>query len=224
MKILFTFILSTVCGLSTDFFLLTPSLTNPAPIAATLASRASCVMSNLTATNIVGFAGASSSNICVGGVMFKSVTTPDYTNLNNTIGTFTNAAFYITPAHTLTNTLDSQLTIWRGNLLAATNDIKAIYGTQTVIDTGSFTNAFGAWELGMEITRTGASTAHVDAWFSFDQIGPALTAYASSGIRTNWELACVNGVANTNLLQLASNRVGAISNNFMRVFFEPASK
>lgn len=176
-------------------------------------------------TNIVTVqAGSSSSNAVVGGVLYKAVTVPAFTNLNTTIATFTNAALFINPASTLTASGDSVLVIWRGNMLAGTNNLKAIYGLQTVLDTGTFTNANSSWELGMEITRTGASTAHADAWFTFSQVAPVLTSFNDSAIRANLELAPTHSNANTNLLQLASNRAGAISNNYMRVYYEPASR
>lgn len=168
-------------------------------------------------------AGGSSSNGVVAGTLFKGVTIPAYTNLNTTIATFTNAFFYINPAHTLTNTGDSVITTWRGDFLVGTNNLKLIYGVETVLDTGAITNATGGWEAVMEVTRTGASAAYANGTVKFTQASG--TPLASGGIigRTV-TLASVHGSANTNLLQIASNRAGAVSNNFMRVVYEPASR
>jgi hypothetical protein len=170
-------------------------------------------------------AGQSPSNAVVGGTLYKAITVPAFTNLNATIATFTNAAFYITPAHTLTNNGDSIETIWRGNANAGTNNIKMIYGMSTILDTGTFTNGITGWEAGMEITRTGNTSAHIDAWVDFQQSTAAAVIANGGKFRTSLDLTVItNGIGLTNLLQLASNRAGCISNNYMRVSYDPASR
>ncbi len=189
------------------------------------AGNADTIMAlSVTSAAIYAQAGGSSSNVAVGGVLYKAVTTTAFTNLNATIATFTNAGQYIVPAHTLTNSGDSHLTVWRGNMLAGSNDLKIVYGYQTVLDTGAFTNATTAWEAGLEVTRTGNVGGHADAWVKFVQVAGTLTADNLSGFRANLELSCTNGTAITNVLQMSSSRTGAVSNNFMRVTWEPASQ
>lgn len=169
--------------------------------------------------------GQGPSNAVVGGVLYKTVIGTAFTNLNATIGTYTNAASWITPGNTCTNNGDSIITIWRGTMLAGTNTLKMLYGTDTVLETGNFTNALTSWEAMMEITRTGNSTAHAFGAIRLIQVANALTADTlSSWMNTTNISPAHGGAVLTNLLQLASNRAGAISNNFMKVSFEPASR
>lgn len=155
------------------------------------------------------------------GVLYRNVTVPAFTNLNTDISVFTNADLYIAPANALSADDDSLIVVWRGILLPGTNVLQAVLGTSALFNTGSFTNALSTFEIGYEITRTSSTSVHADAWFSFNQIGPTLTAYAASGIRTNLEWGIDHALPLTNLLRIASNRSGAISNNYMKVVREP---
>jgi hypothetical protein len=175
----------------------------------------------------VGAGGAAfvGTNATVGGVIYKAVQIPAYTNLNTTIGTFTNCFQYIVPGNTLTNNGDSIITTWRGTMLAGTNSLKLWHGFDNVMQTGSFTNGFSAWEAGMQITRTGNNAAEAYGWFDYGQIQGSTTVGTRAGYQTNWSLTlATNGAPATNVLQIGSNRAGCFSNNFMRVFYEPASK
>jgi hypothetical protein len=169
-------------------------------------------------------AGQSESNGVVGGLLYKKVTIPANTNLNTTIGTFTNAGQFIIRGHTMTNDGDSVITKWRGRILAGTNSFKLVYGYETALATGSFTNTDTAFEAGMEVTRTASVGGLVHAYVNFVGAIGSLTAEPGSYISTNWVLSCTNGAHVTNVLQIASNRAGCISNNFMRVDWEPASR
>jgi hypothetical protein len=202
------------------------------------------VTNTLTASNVVAIAGGTNTlgptditnrlnlvvgntttNATVGGTIYKKTTLTAFTNLNTTIATFTNGSQFIIPAHTLTNDGDSVICTFGGNLLAGTNSFKFWYGYDVVLSTGSFTNAATPWEASMEITRTAGVGALARARFNFGQIGPvALAATSISGMSTNWVISCTNGTAITNVVQMASNRAGAVSNNFHRVVFEPASR
>lgn len=205
------------------------------------------VTNSVTASNFVATAGGtntlgptkitnaldvvmvpSGTNAAVGGVLYVATATTQgtiWTNLNNTIATFTNMSQYIVAAHTLTNNGDTIKSIWRGNMLAGTNSVKLFYGYDTVLQTGSFTNGFSAWEAGMEVTRTAGIGALAQAWFTFNQAGPSLTSFGINGIYTNSVLTlATNGAPNTNVLQIGSNRVGCFSNNFHKVWFDPTSR
>ncbi len=168
--------------------------------------------------------GYSASNAFVGGVTFKQIYTTAFTNLNTTIATFTNAAPYVVPAHALTNLNDTVITTWRGVGLLGTNAFKLIYGSTTILNTGSVSNnaANAIWEAQTEITRTGPTSQHVDAYVVFNQQANALglNGINYGGYSTNFEMVETNGVATSNLLQVASSRAGAVSNNFLKVVYE----
>jgi hypothetical protein len=121
----------------------------------------------------------------------------------------------------LTNNNDSVILTWRGLVLAGTNAWKLVYGSQTILDTGSFTNRDGGWEAGMEITRTGNTNQHVDAWIRYQQFFVSPSTNFLSGWQTNWDTWQTNGIAISNMLQVASNRAGSVSNNYLKVVYEP---
>lgn len=169
-------------------------------------------------------AGQSESNAIVGGLLFKQIKIPAFTNLNTTIATFTNAGEFIVRGHTMTNSGDSVITTWRGKILAGTNSLRIVYGYETVLATGSFTNTATAFEAGMEVTRTASVGGHANAYVRLVQSVGALTSIPGGLIATNLTLSCTNGAHVTNVLQVASNRAGCVSNNYMRVYWEPASQ
>lgn len=175
-------------------------------------------------SNIMMRAGQSSSNAAVGGILYKKTTIPAFTNLNTTITTYTNAGEFIVSGNTLTNTEDSEITTWRGSLLAGTNALRIVCGYQTVLDTGAFTNTTTQFEAGLQVTRTGNVGALADAYVRLVQSVGSLTSITGGLISTNTTITRTNGANVTNVLQVASNRAGAVSNNWMRVEFEPAGR
>ena len=173
-------------------------------------------------SNLFVAAGAGGSNVTVGGVLYKTVTVPAATNLNATIATFSNALQYIVPGHTMTNNGDSITVIYQGTMKPGTNAFKWFVGYETPFSF-TCTNGFTAWELKGEITRTANVGAQLQASFTFMQTN-GTTPFALSGLLTNMTLSYTNGVNVTNVLQLASSQVGSISNNYMKVLWEPMSR
>ncbi len=180
---------------------------------------------SITPDLVLSRAGSGSSNYVAGGRVFHKIYTSPFTNLNTTIATFTNGAQFILPAYTLANEGDSVIVTWKGKFIAGTNNVKLDCGYETVLDTGTFTNAATAWDAGYQLTRgVGPIGNHADAWFNFSQVTPTLTSAALTGYRANLELNTTNITDVTNVIRFASNRAGGISNNVIEVQWIPASR
>jgi hypothetical protein len=169
-------------------------------------------------------AGGSASNAWLGGILFKAVYLTAKTNLNATIATFTNGAQFILDGHTMTNLNDGTRHVWKGRLLAGTNSLRINAGYETVLATGSFTNMATDFEATLELTRTGNVDCLASASILLRQTQGTLTANPAARWGTNRVVSFTNGVPNTNVLQVASNRAGSVSNNFHAVYWEPASQ
>jgi hypothetical protein len=180
-------------------------------------------ISNLVASNAVVRAGASSSNATVGGAMFFS--NSSLTNNGQTSAIFTNLLAYTVPAHTLTNNGDAITAIWRGRTLVGSNTLNLLYGSTTnVFGSTAITNLGGAnWEYKATITRTGQTSQHVDAVISWEAEG-----IVARSLHGNVEIAETNGVNTLLTLQTSSltPRTGAntLTNNYLKIVFEPASR
>lgn len=175
----------------------------------------------ITASNVN--VAVARSNAAVGGTLYRAVIIPAFTNLNTTLATVTNGSQFIVDGHTLTNNGDSLTITFKGTSSSGTNAFNFVYGYETVLTIASLTNNSGSWEAQMEITRTGNTSANADAWFRA-VVGSAGNANTAVFISTNKTLACTNGTAITNVVQLASNKAGGASNHWHEVVFKPASR
>jgi hypothetical protein len=124
----------------------------------------------------------------------------------------------------MTNLNDGTRHVWKGRLLAGTNSLRINAGYETVLATGSFTNMATDFEATLELTRTGNVDCLASASILLRQTQGTLTANPAARWGTNRVVSFTNGVPNTNVLQVASNRAGSVSNNFHAVYWEPASQ
>ncbi len=163
-------------------------------------------------------AGASVSNVFIGGTLHMRTTSS--TNFSAD-GTFTNLSNVIIPAHTLTNAIDMIRADWGGKMADATantNNFQIVYGSQTILDTGlniASNCAFRAW---VEITRTGNTAQHAEAHLEWGPGGGVPFGYTN----VNIEITQTNGINTTLALRGAARRLFAHTNNFMRVQYFPA--
>ncbi len=163
-------------------------------------------------------AGKSGTNAFVGGLYYQSTTV--FTNLNATPATLTNLANVSIAAHTLTNLGDTVLAIWGGklaNALANTNNFQIVYGSQTILDTGLQISSNTTFRAEVIITRTGDTAQHAEGYLSWGPGGGVPWLWTN----VNAELLQTNGVATSLALRGSSQRVGSMTNNSFRVYFEP---
>lgn len=173
------------------------------------------------ATNVSMIAaGNSTSNAVISGAMYAATTA--FTNLNAT-GTMTNLANVSIPAHFMTNNLDALHAIWRGNMplaLANTNQFQIVFGSSTILDTGLQTASNTVFSAECWIVRTGNTSQHVEGRFEWGPGNGAPFAFTNA----NLEIAETNGIATTLALKGGALRPGAHTNNFFRVWYEPATR
>jgi hypothetical protein len=159
--------------------------------------------------------GNSISNAWAGGTVF--VDTTSYTNLN-AASQFTNMGSITIPAHMLTNSGDALRAEWSGNILAGTNRFMIGYGSITnMFDSGSMTNkALNNYIIRASITRNGNTSERVYGEMSWNG-GNGLPFTYTNFNKTILE---TNGIDNLLALKAFSNRLGGITNNYFRVFYE----
>lgn len=165
-------------------------------------------------------AGNSESNAVISGAMFT--TTGSFTNLNAT-GTMSNLANVTIPAHFMTNSLDTVHAIWRGTMPLAvpnTNQFQIVFGSSTILDTGLQTASNSVWQAECWITRTGNTSQHVEGRFEWGPGNGVPFAFTNS----NLEIAETNGIGTTLALLNGARRLGAVTNNFFRVWYEAATR
>ena len=184
-------------------------------------TNSATIYSTLTAgSNILVRAGQSASNAFVGGVIYFDMTS-NRTNLNATITTFTNLATNSIAANTLTNNGDMVIAEWAGvmaNASANTNQFRILYGSQTVIDTGTQIASNCTWNAEVKIARTGNTSQLVMGHFEWGPGGAVPFAFTNVNIVTSQ----TNGLSTYIALQGAARRVGAHTNNYFRLKYEPA--
>lgn len=186
-------------------------------VGATARARALSVSSNGAASVS---AGNSESNAVISGAMFA--TTTSFTNLNAT-GTMTNLANVTIPAHFMTNSLDAVHAIWRGTMPLAvpnTNQFQIVFGSTTILDTGLQTASNTVFEAECWIVRTGNTSQHVEGRFEWGPGNGAPFAFTNA----NLEIAETNGINTVLALKGGARRLGAHTNNFFRVWYEPATR
>jgi len=170
---------------------------------------------------VIGAGGsATASNNYSGGVIFKTLSS--FTNLN-AAGTLSNLAAVVVAANTLTNNGDTIRGDWGGVMplaTANTNQFTIVFGSQTILDTGlqiASNIVFRGW---CEITRAGNTAQHAEAHFEWGPGGAVPFAFTN----VNLEISQTNGINTTLALQGAARRVGAHTNNFFRLSFEPYTR
>lgn len=181
-------------------------------------------MNNLTVTNDATSSGglriltpnASGSNAWVGGTYY--ILNQGYTNRAGD-AVLTNAAALTVPANMLTNTYDAVEVNISGSAqqaTATTNQIKVLYGSETLLDSGLLGLSNSAWRCQIYINRTGNSNQIYQA---------TLWGGTPSGV-TNFTggLFQTNGIATTLQVQLASRKPGGITNDFINAKYWPAPR
>ena len=164
-------------------------------------------------------AGSSSSNLNVGGIIYRS--TSLYTNLNGT-GTMTNLGNAIIAGNMLTNAGSQIHALWQGvmaNSVANTQRFQISFGSQTILDTGMQAASNTPFRAECWIVATG-NTAQRS--FSHLEWGPGgllgtLFAFTNSAV----DLVQSNGVSTVLALKGGAQRAGAHTNTSFRVYFEP---
>lgn len=169
-------------------------------------------------SNALVKSGQSTSNAWMGGTYWWS--TAGWTNHTATANA-TNLATNTIAGHVLTNNGDTIHIQWRikqANAVANTNQFQIVYGSETVLDTGLLPSSNSVCTADLWITRTGNTSQHAEGRFEW---GPGSGApYAFTN--TNVELVQTNGIATIFQLRLQARRVGAATNNWTRVWYDPA--
>ena len=161
-------------------------------------------------------AGSGTSNAVVGGRIFVSTTS--FTNCCAS-GT-TNLTQFTVPANTLTNvndTLDLQ-TVGTFSLTGQSKGVLLVYGSETLLDTGSQAVSNGTWRAGATITRTGNTAQYYSAWLQWDR--------AVIGGQTNRSglLVQTNGIDTVLKVQGTSGAVASITNEFFALDYKPGPR
>jgi len=169
-------------------------------------------------SNLLVSAGLSASNSWVGGTYWWS--TAGFTNHTATAG-LTNLATNIVSGNLLTNNGDAVHIQWRikmANLVPNTNQFQIIYGSETVLDTGLLPSSNSVCTADLWITRTGNTSQNAQGRLEWGPGSGASYAYTN----TNVELVQTNGIATIFQLRHGARRVGAVTNNWTRAWFDPA--
>lgn len=160
-------------------------------------------------------AGGSGTNFYVGGTFYAL-----NQGFTNRIGdaALTNAASLVIPAHMLTNTSDTvEINISGSSQMATatTNQLKVLYGSETLLDSGLLGYSNSAWRCQIFINRTGNSNQLCQA---------TLWGFMPSGATTNFNVGLLqtNGINTTLQVQLASRKPGGITNDFINAKYWPA--
>jgi len=152
------------------------------------------------------------------GLIYQSLAL--FTNLN-ALGVMTNLGNATVTAHTMTNSGDMIRAEWRGTMpLAAvnSNQFQIVFGSQTILDTGFQTASNSVFRASVEITRSGNTSQHCDARFEWGPGNGVPFAFTNA----NLELSQTNGIDTTLALKGGSLRLGAHTNNSVRVWYFPA--
>lgn len=169
-------------------------------------------------SNLLVKAGQSTSNAWVGGTIWFDQN--GWTNHSAAAG-LTNLATNIIAAHVLTNNGDSVHVMWRIKLADSavnTNQFQIVYGSITVLDTGLQLCSNSTCQADLWVTRTGNTAQHADARFEWGPGSGAPFAFTNN----NLELVQTNGIATIFQLKGGARRVGAHTNNWTRVWYDPA--
>lgn len=129
----------------------------------------------------------------------------------------TNLIAYTVPAHVLTNNND-RLTFRASGRFAATanaKQIKVVYGSETILDTGSQIVNSGAWTIEGEIIRTGNTSQSVNA--EFHGAGESLFTTASS-----LDLAQTNNISTVLKLTSTAAGDGDVTNRSLTITWHPS--
>lgn len=129
----------------------------------------------------------------------------------------TNLISYSVGAHVLTNTNDRLMFRASGRFAATANakQIKVVYGSQTVLDTGSQIVNSGSWTIEGEIIRTGNTSQSVNAEFH----GAGVTLFTTAN---SVDLAQTNGIATILKLTGTAAGDGDITNRTLVVTWHPS--
>jgi hypothetical protein len=143
---------------------------------------------------------------------------------HSTSGNYTNLACYTNAVHSLTNAGDTQIGECSGNMLSGTNKFVLGYSSITnILDISGLTNGhpLATWSALLRVTRLpGSNLQRVYAEWKTD---PGFGIQFSYTNRTV-DIAETNSLANVMRLQGSAIRAGGITNNYLSVKFEFASR
>jgi hypothetical protein len=178
-------------------------------------------MDNLTVTNfalaVKAGVTAASSNYWPGGLFY--VLNQGFTNKIGDAA-LTNASSVVVRAGMLTNLYDQVEVNVSGASQAATattNQIKVLYGSETIFDSGLGGMSNSAWRAQIFITRTGNSNQLCQATLWGGTLGGTTTNF-------NVGLLQTNGIDTTLQVQLASRKPGGITNDFIQAKLYPSPR
>lgn len=175
-------------------------------------------ISKLLATNDLRVqvgGNTTASNAWVGGTFY--IDNSAYKNAGGD-AVLTNASSVVVKALMLTNLYDA-IEIWTSGAAqsstATTNEIKVIYGSETILDTGLQGSSNTTWRVQTMITRTAdkSQVCQASLWWGGNTF--QLT-------NINVGLSQTNGIDTTFRVQLASRKAGSFTNDFLHAKYLPA--
>lgn len=171
---------------------------------------------NFRSNAVVSAGQGAASNAWIGGRYYQSIGGL-FTNLN-AAGTMSNLANVSVTGNTLTNNGD---TIWGewgiklANTKVSSNQFQIVYGSSTPFDTGMQSSSNVSLRILCQISRTGNTSQHFEAWV----YAPGIISVLVTNV--NVELAETNGIATTLALKGGSSALGSHTNNSFVAKWEP---
>ncbi len=147
----------------------------------------------------------------VGGTLFV-----DTTPVASAGASETNLITRTIPAHTLTNITDRLIIRSTGRFAATANakQIKLVYGSETILDTGSQIVNSGAWVIEAEILRTGNTAQSASAEFH----GAGVTLFTTAN---SLDLVQTNGIDTVLKVTSTAAGNGDVTNRSMTIEYWP---
>jgi len=158
---------------------------------------------------LIAAAGGSRSNIVAGGIYYVD-TLPAYTNINSTIGTFTNLATNVIAGHALTNLWDMYYHRWGLKFRSgfSTNNWQVVLGSQTIFDSGVCTNNVDSGYIETRIWRTDNTNQHCETTLHL-----GFSSFTGGMTNRNIETTQTNGIDTVLQLRGAASRFMSFTNN-----------
>jgi hypothetical protein len=165
-------------------------------------------------------AGGSRSNVVAGGMYYVD-TLPAYTNINSTIGTYTNLSTNVVAGLLSTNNWDMYYHRWGLKFRSgfSTNGLQVVFGSETIFDAGVFTNNTDSGYVETRIWRTGPTSGHAETTLFL-----GFCSLLGGGTNRNVEISQTNGIDTILQLKGASSRFMSFTNNSSYGEYKPVSK